>query len=61
MRKLAQLKLSLAEASLDLLQLTSGDSLEQPSAQGSADKLLASYLHSTRDYTSVGLVTMSGD
>ncbi|XP_073096194.1 cilia- and flagella-associated protein 46 isoform X2 [Manis javanica] len=55
MRKLAQLKLSLAEASLDLLQLTSGDSLEQPSAQGSADKLLASYLHSTRDYTSVGL------
>ncbi|XP_057361386.1 cilia- and flagella-associated protein 46 [Manis pentadactyla] len=55
MRKLAQLKLSLAEVSLDMLQLASGESLEQPSAQGSADQLLASYLHSTRDCTSVGL------
>ncbi|XP_075389603.1 cilia- and flagella-associated protein 46 [Tenrec ecaudatus] len=54
-RRLAQLKLSLAEGALDMLQLLWEESLEQSLEQGSLDRLLADYLHSTKDYSSVGL------
>lgn len=53
MRKLARLKLTLVEVALDTLQLVR----EQPLEQGSLDKLLADYLHSSSDYTATGLVT----
>ncbi|XP_023492381.2 cilia- and flagella-associated protein 46 isoform X4 [Equus caballus] len=55
MRKLARLKLSLVEMSLDMLQLSWEDALEKQLEQGSMDKLLADYLQSTSDYTSIGL------
>lgn len=58
MRKLARLKLSLVEMSLDMLQLSWEDALEKQLEQGSMDKLLADYLQSTSDYTSIGLVTI---
>ncbi|KAF6107967.1 cilia and flagella associated protein 46 [Phyllostomus discolor] len=51
MRKLARLKLTLVEVSLDTLQLVP----ERPLEQGSLDKLLADYLHSSSDYTATGL------
>ncbi|KAM9618801.1 cilia- and flagella-associated protein 46 [Trichechus inunguis] len=55
MRKLAHLKLSLAEVSLDMLQLIWEETLEQHFEQGSMDKLLEEYLQNASDYTSVGL------
>lgn len=57
MRKLAHLKLSLVEACLDTLQLAWQETLERLREQDSLDKLLADYLRSMSDYTSVGLVT----
>ncbi|XP_045147306.1 cilia- and flagella-associated protein 46 [Echinops telfairi] len=54
-RRLAQLKLSLAEGALDMLWLIWEKSLQQSLEQGSLDRLLADYLHSTKDYTSTGL------
>lgn len=56
-RKLAGLRLRLAEASLDLLQLTWAEAQARRLEQGSADQLLADYLQSLSDSTSVGLVT----
>lgn len=58
MRKLAHLRLHLAEVSLDMLQLMWAEALARQLEQSSVDKLLADYLQSTRDYTSVGLVTV---
>ncbi|KAM9197443.1 cilia- and flagella-associated protein 46 [Dugong dugon] len=55
MRKLAHLKLSLAEVSLDMLQLIWEETLEQHFEQGSMDKLLEDYLQNTSSYTSTGL------
>ncbi|XP_036907145.1 cilia- and flagella-associated protein 46 [Sturnira hondurensis] len=55
MRKLARLKLTLVEVALDTLQLAREQPLEQPLEQGSLDKLLADFLHSSSDYTSTGL------
>eukprot|EP00070_Physeter_catodon_P030862 XP_028337756.1 cilia- and flagella-associated protein 46 [Physeter catodon] len=55
MRRLAHLKLSLVEVCLDTLQLTWEETLERRLARGSVDKLLADYLRSPSDYTSVGL------
>ncbi|XP_030895776.1 cilia- and flagella-associated protein 46-like isoform X2 [Leptonychotes weddellii] len=55
MRKLALLRLSLAEASLDMLQLMWAEAQAQQLEQGSMDKLLADYLQSLSDYTSTGL------
>eukprot|EP00069_Balaena_mysticetus_P016496 bmy_09746T0 len=60
MRRLAHLKLSLVEVCLDTLQLTREETLERQLEQGSVHKLLADYLHSPSDYTSVGLVTVHG-
>nr|XP_027786130.1 cilia- and flagella-associated protein 46 [Marmota flaviventris] len=54
MRKLARHKLSLAEGSLDLLQLMWEEGLEQLEPR-SLEKLLETYLQSTSDYTSSGL------
>ncbi|KAF5914545.1 hypothetical protein HPG69_010817 [Diceros bicornis minor] len=54
MRKLAYLKLSLAEASLDSLRLAQEGALQRQLEQGPTDRLLASYLQSTSDYTSTG-------
>ncbi|XP_014649525.1 PREDICTED: cilia- and flagella-associated protein 46 [Ceratotherium simum simum] len=54
MRKLAHLKLSLAEASLDSLRLAQEGALQRQLEQGPTDRLLASYLQSTSDYTSTG-------
>ncbi|ELW67298.1 hypothetical protein TREES_T100016876 [Tupaia chinensis] len=55
MRKLARLKLSLVEVSLDMLQFIWEETLEKQFEQGSMDKLLADYLQNTSDYTSIGL------
>ncbi|XP_036685221.1 cilia- and flagella-associated protein 46 isoform X2 [Balaenoptera musculus] len=55
MRRLAHLKLSLVEVCLDTLQLTWEETLERQLERGSVHKLLADYLHSPSDYTSVGL------
>ncbi|XP_012516129.1 PREDICTED: cilia- and flagella-associated protein 46 [Propithecus coquereli] len=55
MRRLAGCKLSLVEASLDTLQLIWEETLQQQLEQGSLEKLLADYLQSASDYTSVGL------
>ena len=60
MRRLAHLKLSLVEVCLDTLQLTWEETLERQVERGSVHKLLADYLHSPSDYTSVGLVTVHG-
>ncbi|XP_047559332.1 cilia- and flagella-associated protein 46 isoform X1 [Lutra lutra] len=54
-RKLAGLRLHLAEASLDLLQLTWAEAQARRLGQGSADRLLADYLQSLSDVTSVDL------
>nr|XP_033697747.1 cilia- and flagella-associated protein 46 [Tursiops truncatus] len=54
-RRLAHLKLSLVEVCLDTLQRTWEETLERQLEQGSVDKLLADYLQSPSDYTSVGL------
>ncbi|XP_026968831.1 cilia- and flagella-associated protein 46 [Sagmatias obliquidens] len=54
-RRLAHLKLSLVEVCLDTLQRTWEETLERQREQGSMDKLLADYLQSPSDYTSVGL------
>nr|XP_031529914.1 cilia- and flagella-associated protein 46 [Vicugna pacos] len=58
MRRLAHLKLSLAELCLDTLQQTGEETLERQLEQGSEDKLLADYLQSLLDCTPVGLVTV---
>ncbi|XP_072828267.1 cilia- and flagella-associated protein 46 isoform X6 [Vicugna pacos] len=55
MRRLAHLKLSLAELCLDTLQQTGEETLERQLEQGSEDKLLADYLQSLLDCTPVGL------
>ncbi|KAB1271378.1 Cilia- and flagella-associated protein 46 [Camelus dromedarius] len=55
MRRLAHLKLSLAELCLDTLQLTGEETLERQLEQGSKDKLLADYLQSLLDCTPIGL------
>ncbi|XP_045425210.1 cilia- and flagella-associated protein 46 isoform X3 [Lemur catta] len=55
MRKLAQRKLSLAEASLDTLWFIWEEALPEQLARGSLGKPLADYLQSTSDCTSVGL------
>lgn len=57
MRRLARLKCSLVEVCLDLLRLTWEEAQERELQQGSVDRLLADYLRSPSDYTSVGLVT----
>ncbi|EDL17861.1 mCG55818 [Mus musculus] len=57
MRRLARLKLSLAETCLDLLQLVCKEALDLQMEQGSFEKLLADFLQNTTDYTSIGLVT----
>nr|XP_058910979.1 cilia- and flagella-associated protein 46 [Kogia breviceps] len=59
MRRLAHLKLSLVEVSLDALQLMWGETLEQRLARGSVDKLLADCLQSPGDYACVGLERFS--
>lgn len=56
MRRLARLKLSLAETCLDMLQLVCKEALELQMEQGSFEKLLADFLQSTSDYSSIGLV-----
>ncbi|XP_045665372.1 cilia- and flagella-associated protein 46 isoform X6 [Ursus americanus] len=55
MRKLARLRLRLVQASLDTLQLVWAEAQARRQERGSRDKLLADYLHSLSDYTSVGL------
>ncbi|KAM8780319.1 LOW QUALITY PROTEIN: cilia- and flagella-associated protein 46 [Rhynchonycteris naso] len=55
MRKLAHLKLNLVEMCLDMLQLVWEEPPEGQLQQDSADKLLADYLQSLSEYTSVGL------
>ncbi|XP_008581370.1 PREDICTED: tetratricopeptide repeat protein 40, partial [Galeopterus variegatus] len=55
MRKLARLKLSLAEVSLDVLQVTWEEALQRELEQGSVERLLADYLHSTSGDSPVGL------
>lgn len=60
MRKLARLRLRLVQASLDTLQLVWAEAQARRQERGSRDKLLADYLHSLSDYTSVGLVTAPG-
>lgn len=56
MRRLARLKLGLVETCLDMLQLIWEQALEQRLEQGSLERLLAYYLHSTSDYTAIQLV-----
>lgn len=58
MRRLAQLRLHLAEVSLDLLELIWAEALARQFEQSPVEKLLVSYLQSVSDYTSVGLVTV---
>lgn len=60
MRKLVRLRLRLAEVSLDTLQLVWAEAQARRQERGSTDKLLADYLQSLSDYTSVGLVTIPG-
>ncbi|XP_052029594.1 cilia- and flagella-associated protein 46 [Apodemus sylvaticus] len=55
MRRLARLKLSLAETCLDMLQLVCKEALELQMEQSSFEKLLADFLHNTTDYSSIGL------
>ncbi|XP_049501881.1 cilia- and flagella-associated protein 46 isoform X1 [Panthera uncia] len=55
MRRLAQLRLHLAEVSLDLLELIWAEALARQFEQSPVEKLLVSYLQSVSDYTSVGL------
>nr|XP_023417215.1 cilia- and flagella-associated protein 46 isoform X2 [Cavia porcellus] len=55
MRRLARLKLGLVETCLDMLQLIWEQALEQRLEQGSLERLLAYYLHSTSDYTAIQL------
>uniref|UniRef100_G1LVL0 Cilia- and flagella-associated protein 46 n=2 Tax=Ailuropoda melanoleuca TaxID=9646 RepID=G1LVL0_AILME len=55
MRKLVRLRLRLAEVSLDTLQLVWAEAQARRQERGSTDKLLADYLQSLSDYTSVGL------
>ncbi|XP_057591801.1 cilia- and flagella-associated protein 46 [Hippopotamus amphibius kiboko] len=59
MRRLARLKLGLAEVCVDALQLMWEETLERQWEQGSVDRLLAEYLQSPGDYTSVGLTWFS--
>ncbi|XP_045295286.1 cilia- and flagella-associated protein 46 isoform X5 [Leopardus geoffroyi] len=54
-RRLAQLRLHLAEASLDLLELIWAEALARQFEQSPVEKLLLSYLQSVSDHTSVGL------
>ncbi|XP_016061813.1 PREDICTED: cilia- and flagella-associated protein 46 [Miniopterus natalensis] len=55
MRKLARLKLSLVEVSLDMLQLSWEEPQERELRQDSMGKLLADYLQSMSDFTATGL------
>ncbi|XP_031244561.1 cilia- and flagella-associated protein 46 isoform X3 [Mastomys coucha] len=55
MRRLARLKLTLAETCLDMLQLVCKEALELQMEQGSFEKLLTDFLQSTTDYSSIGL------
>ncbi|EDM11853.1 rCG48598 [Rattus norvegicus] len=57
MRRLARLKLSLAETCLELLQIVCKETLELQMEQNSFEKLLADFLQNTSDYSSIGLVT----
>ncbi|XP_053062995.1 cilia- and flagella-associated protein 46 isoform X3 [Acinonyx jubatus] len=54
-RRLAQLRLHLAEVSLDLLELIWAEALARQFEQSPVEKLLLSYLQSVSDHTSVGL------
>ncbi|XP_043453885.1 cilia- and flagella-associated protein 46 isoform X3 [Prionailurus bengalensis] len=54
-RRLAQLRLHLAEVSLDLLELIWAEALARQLEQSPVEKLLLSYLQSVSDHTSVGL------
>lgn len=56
MRRLARLKLGLAETCLELLQLVCKETLELQMEQNSFEKLLADFLQNTSDYSSIGLV-----
>lgn len=58
MRRLAQLRLHLVQVSLDLQQLVWEEALARELEQSSMEKLLADYLQSASDNTSVGLVTV---
>nr|XP_021493514.1 cilia- and flagella-associated protein 46 [Meriones unguiculatus] len=55
MRRLARLKLCLAETCLDMLQLVCKEVLELQMEQGSLDKLLSDFLQSTSDFSFVDL------
>ncbi|CAO2583736.1 Cilia- and flagella-associated protein 46 [Lemmus lemmus] len=55
MRRLAHLKLRLAEACLDMQRLICKETLELQLEQGSFEKLLADFLHNTSDYSSIEL------
>lgn len=57
MRRLAHLKLRLAETCLDMQQMICKEALELQMEQGSFEKLLADFLHNTSDYSSTDLVT----
>ncbi|XP_012590268.1 PREDICTED: cilia- and flagella-associated protein 46 [Condylura cristata] len=59
MRKLASLKLRLAESSLDTLQLAWEEDQRQQLEQSSLDNLLTGYLQSMREDTPVGLRRMA--
>ncbi|XP_044896834.1 cilia- and flagella-associated protein 46 isoform X1 [Felis catus] len=54
-RRLAHLRLHLAEVSLDLLELIWAEALARQFEQSPVEKLLLSYLQSVSDHTSVGL------
>lgn len=57
MRRLARLKLRLAETCLDMQQLVFKEAMELQLEQGSLEKLLADFLQNINDYSSIGLVT----
>uniref|UniRef100_A0A8C6QI67 Cilia and flagella associated protein 46 n=1 Tax=Nannospalax galili TaxID=1026970 RepID=A0A8C6QI67_NANGA len=55
MRRLARLKLCLAEMCLDMVQLVCKEALDLQLEQDSLEKLLADFLQNTGDYSSIGL------
>ncbi|XP_035317165.1 cilia- and flagella-associated protein 46 isoform X1 [Cricetulus griseus] len=55
MRRLARLKLRLAETCLDMQQLVFKEAMELQLEQGSLEKLLADFLQNINDYSSIGL------
>lgn len=57
MRRLARLKLRLAETCLDMQQLICKEALELQLEQGSFERLLADFLLNISDYSSIDLVT----